>query len=80
MHAELLTLWQSTGSTFVFVTHDLNEAIALGDRVVVMSGRPGRPKLVVDIELKRPRDVIDIQGNPEFGAYFKRLWNALDIH
>ncbi len=80
MHAELMTLWQDTGSTFVFVTHDLNEAIALGDRVVVMSGRPGRPKLVVDITLKRPRDVIDIQGNPEFGAYFRTLWNALDIH
>jgi NitT/TauT family transport system ATP-binding protein len=80
MHAELLKLWQQTGATFVFVTHDLQEAITLADRVVVMSGRPGRPKLIVDIELPRPRDVVDVQSNPAFGAYFKQLWTALDVH
>jgi NitT/TauT family transport system ATP-binding protein len=80
MHAELLRLWQETGSTFVFVTHDLHEAITLADRVVVISRRPGRIKLIVDIKLSRPRDVIDIQASPEFGAYFKTLWNALDVH
>jgi NitT/TauT family transport system ATP-binding protein len=80
MHGELLKLWQDTGATFVFVTHDLQEAITLADRVVVMSKRPGRPKLVVDIDLPRPRDVIDIQGNAAFGAYFRQLWAALDVH
>jgi NitT/TauT family transport system ATP-binding protein len=79
MHAELLKLWQETGATFVFVTHDLQEAITLADRVVVMSKRPGRIKLVVDIELPRPRDVIDIQADPHFGAYVKQLWTALDV-
>jgi NitT/TauT family transport system ATP-binding protein len=80
MHAELLKLWQDTGATFVFVTHDLQEAITLADRVVVMSKRPGRIKLVLDIDLARPRDVIDIQSNPAFGAYLKQLWAALDVH
>jgi NitT/TauT family transport system ATP-binding protein len=80
MHGELLKLWQDTGATFVFVTHDLQEAITLADRVVVMSRRPGIPKLVLDIELPRPRDVIDIQSNPAFGAYLKQLWSALDVH
>lgn len=80
MHEELLRIWQETGATFVFVTHDLHEAITLADRVVVMSKRPGRPKLVVDIDLPRPRDVIDIQANPAFGAYVKQLWAALDLH
>jgi NitT/TauT family transport system ATP-binding protein len=80
MHQELLRMWQETGATFVFVTHDLQEAITLADRVVVMSKRPGRPKLVVDIDLPRPRDVIDIQSNPAFGAYVKQLWAALDLH
>jgi ABC-type nitrate/sulfonate/bicarbonate transport system ATPase subunit len=80
MHAELLRLWQETGSTFVFVTHDLHEAITLADRVVVISRRPGRIKLIVDIALSRPRDVIDIHSSPEFGAYFKTLWNSLDVH
>ncbi len=80
MHAEVLKLWQDTGATFVFVTHDLQEAITLADRVVVMSKRPGRIKLLVEIELERPRDVIDIQSNPAFGAYVKQLWTALDVH
>jgi NitT/TauT family transport system ATP-binding protein len=80
MHAELLKLWEQTGSTFVFVTHDLHEAITLADRVVVMSKRPGTPKLIVDIDLPRPRDVVDVQSNPVFGAYFKQLWSALDVH
>ncbi len=80
MHGELLKLWQDTGATFVLVTHDLQEAITLADRVVVMSKRPGTPKLVVDIDLPRPRDVIDIQSDPAFGAYFKQLWAALDVH
>ena len=81
MHAELLqALGSRPAATFVFVTHDLQEAITLADRVVVMSKRPGRPKLVLDIDLPRPRDVIDIQANPAFGAYFKQLWSALDVH
>jgi NitT/TauT family transport system ATP-binding protein len=80
MHAELLKLWQETKATFVFVTHDLQEAITLADRVVVMSKRPGCPKLIVDIDLPRPRDVVDVQSDPAFGAYFKQLWAALDAH
>jgi NitT/TauT family transport system ATP-binding protein len=79
-HAELLKLWEQTGSTFIFVTHDLHEAITLADRVVVMSKRPGKPKLFVDIHLPRPRDVVDVQSDPAFGAYFKQLWSALDVH
>jgi len=80
MHEEIMRLWQETRSTFVFVTHDLHEAITLADRVVVISKRPGRIKLVVDIDLPRPRDVIDLQSDPRFGAYFKQLWDALDVH
>jgi len=78
MHAEVLRLWQTTGATFLFVTHDLQEAITLSDRVIVMSSRPGTPKLILDIDLPRPRDVVELQGEPKFGAYFKTLWNELD--
>jgi NitT/TauT family transport system ATP-binding protein len=80
MHAELMRLWTDTGATFVFVTHDLQEAITLADRVVVMSKRPGVPKVVVDIRLPRPRDVVDVQGDPVYGAYLRQLWSALDFH
>ncbi|GGE31688.1 ABC transporter ATP-binding protein [Agaricicola taiwanensis] len=80
MHDEILHLWKDTDATFVFVTHDLAEAVTLADRVVVMSGRPGQVKLTLDIDLPRPRDVVDIQSNPRFGGYIKTLWEALDLN
>lgn len=80
MHEELLKIWQETGATFVFVTHDLQEAITLADRVIVMSKRPGTIKLIVDINLPRPRGIIDVQSSPAFGTYLKTLWSALDVH
>ena len=58
LHAELLSLWGARQQTVVFVTHDLSEAITLADRIVVMTRRPGRVKLVYDVKLPRPRDVI----------------------
>lgn len=55
LHAELLDIWQETGKTILFVTHDVEEAVTLADRVVVLSGSPGTVAEVVDIELERPR-------------------------
>ncbi len=71
---ELLKLWDGTGKTIVFVTHDLVEAIALSDRIVLFSRAPGRIKQVYDVPLKRPRDVFHIHAAPEFPAFFDRLW------
>jgi NitT/TauT family transport system ATP-binding protein len=56
MRYELLGLWEATGKTVVFVTHSVPEAIVLADRVVVMSGRPGRVVAEITIDLPRPRD------------------------
>jgi ABC-type nitrate/sulfonate/bicarbonate transport system ATPase subunit len=55
MQAELLRIWQATRNTVVFVTHNIHEAVYLGDRVAVMTRRPGRIKAIVDVELPRPR-------------------------
>jgi ABC-type nitrate/sulfonate/bicarbonate transport system ATPase subunit len=52
---ELVRIWQATGKTFIYVTHSLNEAILLGDRVVVMTARPGRIKEIVPLTMARPR-------------------------
>jgi NitT/TauT family transport system ATP-binding protein len=54
---ELSRLWQDLGRTALLITHDIEEAILLGDRVIVMSKRPGRIRLDIPVELPRPRDV-----------------------
>jgi len=74
---ELLKLWDGSGKTIVFVTHDLVEAIALSDRIVLFSRAPGRIKQVYRVPLRRPRDVFRIHGEPEFPEFFNRLWNDL---
>jgi NitT/TauT family transport system ATP-binding protein len=61
MQRFLLELWQRQRTTIVFVTHDVEEATLLGDRVSVLSGRPGRTKAVIDIELRRPRTYDDTE-------------------
>jgi ABC-type nitrate/sulfonate/bicarbonate transport system ATPase subunit len=56
MHEWMLSIWEEFGRTIVFITHDVDEAIFLSDRVYVMTARPGRIKAVVDVDLPRPRD------------------------
>jgi len=77
LHAELLSLWQATRQTVIFVTHDLSEAITLADRIVVMTRRPGRVKLVYDVALPRPRDVIRIRESAEYLREYGEIWHAL---
>jgi NitT/TauT family transport system ATP-binding protein len=77
MENELLALWQETRKTVLFVTHDLEEAIALADRVVVLSVGPARIKGDYPIGLKRPRDVAEIRLDPEFNALYTRIWADL---
>jgi len=76
LQAELLRLWQGSGQTVVFVTHDIEEALLLGDRVVVL-GRLGRIVLDRAIDLPRPRDVGLVRVDPEFVALHKELASAL---
>ena len=70
LHAELLSLWGTRQQTVVFVTHDLSEAITLADRIVVMTRRPGRIKLVYDVKLPRPRDVIRLRETAEYSREY----------
>jgi NitT/TauT family transport system ATP-binding protein len=59
LHGELLRIWQETGKTVLFITHDVDEAVTLADRVVVLTGNPGHVHEVVDIDLERPRHRTD---------------------
>jgi NitT/TauT family transport system ATP-binding protein len=74
---ELLKLWDGSGKTVVFVTHDLVEAIALSDEIVLFSHAPGTIKQVYQVPLARPRDVFRIHAAPTFPAFYERLWRDL---
>jgi NitT/TauT family transport system ATP-binding protein len=77
MQDELLELWSGTGAAVVFVTHDLTEAIALADRVVVMTAGPATIKDIVPIDLPRPRKVEEIRLTPEFTELYRNVWDSL---
>jgi NitT/TauT family transport system ATP-binding protein len=79
MQDEFLSLWDKNKSTVVFVTHDLTEAIALSDRVVVFSARPGRIKSEFKIDLERPRRVDEISANPAFQSLYQQIWRDLKV-
>jgi len=74
----LLSLWERAKSTIVFITHDLQEAIGLGDRVVLLSARPGRVARTETVPLPRPRDVFRIHDSPEFRDLYDQLWLELE--
>ncbi|PUA98145.1 NitT/TauT family transport system ATP-binding protein [Acidovorax sp. 107] len=77
MQDELLKLWSGTGGSVVFVTHDLEEAIALADRVFVLSARPATLKRVYDIDLPRPRVMSEVRYDPHFVELSKHIWDDL---
>jgi ABC-type nitrate/sulfonate/bicarbonate transport system ATPase subunit len=74
---EFLKIWERSRKTVLFVTHDLQEAIALGDRVVLISARPGRIKAIYRVDLPRPRRVEDVMAHPRFIAMFQEIWASL---
>jgi NitT/TauT family transport system ATP-binding protein len=77
LHAELLVIFHRLRQTALFVTHDLSEAITLGDRVVVLSGPPSRVLLDQPVTLPRQRDVFTLRETDDFTACFKKIWHVL---
>jgi ABC-type nitrate/sulfonate/bicarbonate transport system ATPase subunit len=74
---ELLAIWRRVNSTVLFITHDLDEAIYLSDRVVIMGRRPGRIKEVLDVNLPRPRYSYDARAEPEFARLRAIAWQSI---
>jgi NitT/TauT family transport system ATP-binding protein len=78
LQRELLRIHAATRKTILFVTHDLDEALYLSDRIIVMGARPGRVKAVVDVTIARPRaDVTELRGNPEFVRLREEIWSLI---
>jgi NitT/TauT family transport system ATP-binding protein len=77
MQSELLRIWRESGKTVLFITHQINEAIYLADRVIVFGARPGKVKEMIKIDLPRPRD-LSIKRDPRFLQYEDTLWKLIE--
>ena len=75
---QLLKLWDGARKTIVFITHDLGEAVALADRVVVMTARPGTVRRICPVPLERPRDVFHLHDDERFRQTYDTLWDDLE--
>ena len=79
LQSELLRIWEGTQKTVLYVTHSIDEAIVLSDRIVVLSGRPGRILEVIELTgtFRRPRQVESVRSSPQYGELFARVWRHL---
>lgn len=77
MQHELLRIWEQSRKTVLFVTHQIDEAVYLSDRVIVLSARPGRIKRDIPIDLPRPRD-LEIKRSPEFLERVDTIWGLIE--
>jgi NitT/TauT family transport system ATP-binding protein len=77
LQEELLRVWEANRKTVVYITHSIDEALVLGDRVLVMSARPGRLKAEIEVPLARPRSVYELKSTPAFAELVARVWGPL---
>jgi NitT/TauT family transport system ATP-binding protein len=77
LQAELLRIWDETRKTVVFITHSVDEAVTLSDRIMVMSAQPGRAKAFIDVPFERPRDVLQLRHEPAYGEIVYDIWSQL---
>jgi NitT/TauT family transport system ATP-binding protein len=77
LQGELLRIWRTTGKTILFITHGIDEAVVLGQRVAVMTSRPGRIKYVVEIPEALRSETEDVRSLPEFGPVRHEVWTLL---
>ncbi len=77
MQSELLNIWERTHKTAVFITHQIDEAVFLSDRVIVMTARPGRIREEITIDLPRPRS-LTLKRDPQFVKYLDEIWTLIE--
>lgn len=77
LQQELLKIWKGSGKTSLFITHSIDEALVLADRIMVMTAHPGKVKAIVPVDIPRPRDILSLRSSPNFGALFKQIWELL---
>ena len=77
LQQELLRIWEVDKKTVVFITHSVDEAVTLADKIMVMTASPGCAKTVIDVELERPRNVLELRNDPRYGKIVYGIWGHL---
>lgn len=77
LQEELLRIWEETRKTVLFITHSVDEAVTLGDRILIMTAQPGRTKQIVDVPFGRPREVLELRSQPAYGELVYSIWGQL---
>ena len=77
LQQELLRIWEVDKKTVVFITHSVDEAVTLADKIMVMTASPGRAKCIIDVTLERPRNVLELRNDPRYGRIVYGIWGHL---
>ena len=77
LQQELLDLWSRTKKTTIFITHSIDEALCVSDRIMIMTAHPGTVKEIIDIDLPRPRDISKIRTSFRYNELFQLIWHSL---
>ncbi|RXZ33672.1 ABC transporter ATP-binding protein [Oxalobacteraceae bacterium CAVE-383] len=77
LQEELLRIWDETRKTVLFITHSVDEAVTLGDRIMIMTAQPGRAKQIIDVPFERPREVLSLRARPAYGELVYSIWGQL---
>lgn len=77
LQQEVSTLCEEQQKTVIFVTHSIDEAITLGDEVLVMTHRPGQVKQLIPIPFPRPRNVVEVRADPRYGELYEKIWQLI---
>src|SRR5262245_53116111 len=82
LQEELLHIWEEHKKTVVFITHSVDEAVFLGDRIMVKTAQPGKVKAFVPVPLARPRAIMELQKMPQYGELIAHIWSSLreEVH
>ena len=78
LQEQLLQIWQNKPRTMVFITHSIEEALLIGDRVIVLTRQPGRVKETIDVPFERPRAFEQVYADPRFGELRNHIWTQLE--
>jgi len=79
LQEEVLRIWEETRKTVVFVTHSIDEAMTMADRIVVMSAQPGTVLRIFEVPFKRPRELTSVRSDPHFAELFSEIWELLRV-